>query len=78
MPEIGKDVALVLRLYFRCVNLKSLPYDGGVMDQPAWIMDLFDVIDEQKDQQASRERELAERDAKVRELRANQGGRKHA
>lgn len=35
-------------LYSRCRANNVLPYAGGLLDQPAWIMDLFAVIDEVK------------------------------
>jgi len=36
---------MLINLYSRCQARKSLPCGGGVLDQPAWIMDAFDVID---------------------------------
>jgi hypothetical protein len=49
MPEMGKDVAAILRLYKLCRQNRALPYPGGVLDQPAWLMSAFDAIDAAKD-----------------------------
>jgi hypothetical protein len=76
MPAIAKDVALVLRLYFRCERFRALPYAGGVLEQPGWIMDLFDVIEEQKEAQARVDAERAENERQARKLRGD--GRKRS
>lgn len=60
MPDVGKDVSSVLDLYAKCRNNGVLPYAGGLLDQPAWLMDLFGVIDDIKERhRREREREEA-------------------
>ena len=45
MPDVGPDVLAMMNLHARCRASGSLPHGGGVLDQPAYLMDLFDVID---------------------------------
>ena len=48
MPEVARDVHYILKLYNRCQQYHALPYAGGVLAQPAWIMDLFSVIEHRR------------------------------
>jgi len=59
MPDVGTDVLAIMNLHARCRVNKSLPYSGGILEQPAYIMDLFDVIDSVRNAQrnAAAERE---------------------
>ena len=45
MPDVAPDVRCILKLYSRCQKYHCLPYSGGVLEQPAWIMDLFGLIE---------------------------------
>ena len=45
MPAVTKDVNYILSLFFKCEKYRTLPYPGGVLSQPAWIMNLFDTIE---------------------------------
>lgn len=45
-PLLGDMEAEVLRLYQDCKERKSLPEQGGVMDQSADLMRLFRALDE--------------------------------
>lgn len=45
MPDLTSDVSEILATFFRCRSNKCLPHEGGLLDQPAWLMDYFDVID---------------------------------
>ena len=49
MPATSADVTYILDLYGKCRANNALPVAGGMLDQPATIMDLFDVIDNVKD-----------------------------
>jgi hypothetical protein len=68
MPDVRKDVRYILDLYSRCRANRALPYAGGILEQPAWIMDLFEVVDnikaEYHEKQAQKERLEAELEAK--------------
>lgn len=46
MPNVGPDVLAIMSLHARCKNSQALPFSGGVLDQPAYLMNLFDVIDQ--------------------------------
>jgi hypothetical protein len=48
MPAVAKDVEFILSLFFKCEKYRALPYPGGVLSQPAWIMSLFATIDERR------------------------------
>lgn len=45
MPEVGAKEVAVLRLWGRCKDTRSLPYSGGVLEQPGWLMEMFDVVE---------------------------------
>ena len=49
MPAVTKDVNYILSLFFKCEKYRTLPYPGGVLSQPAWIMNLFDTITSLRD-----------------------------
>lgn len=34
----------LIGLYTRCRNWQALPFAGGVLDQPAWLMEALDLI----------------------------------
>ncbi len=59
----------LLRLYQRCDQRKCLPCEGGVLDQPLWIMSAFDVIDERKAQIKQKQTEAAEMNEARRKLK---------
>lgn len=69
MPDVRKDVRYVLDLYSRCRSNNSLPYAGGILNQPAWIMDLFEIIDnikaEYQKQQSEKERVQAQLEGQI-------------
>ena len=46
MPEVGNQELEIIRLFQRCKEYKVLPYSGGVLEQPAWILSCFDTIEE--------------------------------
>jgi hypothetical protein len=48
MPEVKEAAAELIGLYERCKAHNALPYPGGVLDQPEWIMQAFDTIDHAK------------------------------
>ena len=48
MPDLKSDVIYIMSLYSRCRANNILPYAGGILDQPAWILDLFEVVDNVK------------------------------
>lgn len=47
MPDVGVEVASVLNLRTWCKTYRVLPFPGTPMEQPALLMDLFTIIDEQ-------------------------------
>lgn len=60
MPAVAKDVQFILSLFFKCEKYRTLPYPGGVLSQPAWIMNLFDTIEGVRNElQADREQAAA-------------------
>lgn len=66
MPEVNGFTSMVINLHNRCQTYKTLPFPGGLMDQPSWIMRLFDAIDgatvkwrRDKDDEARRKNTLA-------------------
>ena len=70
MPETGADVLAIMNLHARCRANKCLPASGGLLDQPAHIMDMFDVIDEVQEKfhmKESERRREAEARAKLAE-----------
>ena len=60
MPSLTPDTMYVIGLYNKCRANKSLPRSGGVLDQPAWIMEMFATIDETRGARAKAAREKAE------------------
>lgn len=44
----GHRVSLppVVRLYFLCRGLRALPFPGSLVEQPAHIVDSFELIDQ--------------------------------
>lgn len=46
MPDVKKEQVAVLKLWGRCFEKKALPFSGGVLEQPAWLMEAFDVIEQ--------------------------------
>jgi hypothetical protein len=48
MPHVAEDVNFILSLYSRCRSNGTLPYSCGILEQPSWLMDLFEVIDNVK------------------------------
>ena len=67
MPEVARDVHYILKLYSRCQQYHCLPYAGGILNQPAWIMDLFSVIE---NRQAAHDKEAAEKQEMENALKA--------
>jgi len=45
MPVLRHDTAAVLRLYNQTKSWNTLPCAGGLMDQPADVMELLDVAE---------------------------------
>lgn len=46
MPDVGGAERAVIEAYQRCKRWGALPAAGGLMDQPEWIMQLLDSVDE--------------------------------
>ena len=59
MPEVKGLAAEIIGLYERCKSLNALPGPGGVLEQPEWIMQAFDVIEDTKNS-VRREKEDAD------------------
>ena len=68
MPDVGQDVLMIMSLHARCRASGSLPHAGGVLDQPAYLMGLFDVIDQTRADFRAGEAERAESAALVAKL----------
>ena len=70
MPYVPPQLMHVITLYNRCRANKCLPRAGGLLDQPAWLMELFGVIDSRREDKARLDRDnLAAKDG----LRGNRG-----
>jgi hypothetical protein len=65
MPDLKPRTAQLIALYQRCERYRCLPYPGSLLEQPAWIMRLFDVIRAGLDR-AAREAAEEERRASTR------------
>ena len=46
MPDIGNRELAIIRLYQKCEKYHVLPYSGGMLEQPKWIMSCFDYIED--------------------------------
>lgn len=46
MPDTNARTMAELRLYSRCKASGKLPFAGGVLEQPEWVLRLFDDIEE--------------------------------
>ena len=68
MPDVGQDVIAIMNLHARCQASKSLPHAGGVLDQPAHLMGLFDVIDSTRADWKAGEDDRAQTEAAQRRL----------
>lgn len=66
MPYFPPEVKYVVGVYERCRENRCLPRAGGLLDQPAWLMECFAVIDAVKADKARQDRERAEREDAVR------------
>jgi len=45
MPELHRDTAAILRLYNQTRAWNTLPCSGGLLDQPADVMEMLDVAE---------------------------------
>lgn len=45
MPEVKSRTSFIINLFNRCKQFRCLPYPGSLLEQPSWIMDLFDSIE---------------------------------
>jgi len=68
MPEISNKTNWVIRTYNRCKSFRCLPFPGSLVDQPAWILSMFDCVENAKSEVAKEERENANREIKKAEL----------
>jgi len=74
MPKVENDDVAVLRLWGRCKSLKTLPLAGGILDQPEYLMEAFEVIEAARQSVVVR-REEAEQGALLKKkLEAATGG----
>lgn len=73
MPEIGADVHAVLKMYERCKTWKCLPFEGSLMEQPAWAMDLLDVVSSEVAAQKAKAAEREAADVKKQEMERTLG-----
>ena len=46
MPEYDKEAAHIIKIYQRSKSWNTLPFPGCLLEQPAYAMEMFDVIDE--------------------------------
>ena len=76
MPDADPDVLAIMNLHARCRNSGSLPCSGGILDQPAYLMDLFDVVDAARAEFRDKAQERAEsEDLKARLAQGLERGR---
>lgn len=73
MPDMDMETASLLTLHGRCKRFRALPFPGSVMDQPALVMDLFDVIDEQMALERKRRADQAATQQWIESIRAKRG-----
>ena len=73
MPELKPRTSFIITLYNRCKKHRCLPYPGSLLEQPSWLMVLFDAIDaavedwkKKKDEEERRQDLLREQDAELR------------
>jgi hypothetical protein len=73
MPDLKAKTGWLITLRQRCERYRCLPYPGGLLEQPAWLMRLFDVMDARREhhrrEQAENGRRQAERDRLRAELK---------
>lgn len=62
MPEVAPAEMELLRLWTRCKAFNRLPMAGGILEQPAWLMDAMDEIETT----AQKVRAKAEEDERMR------------
>jgi hypothetical protein len=75
MPRPTGDTARVMRLYRRCRDSKALPAAGGMLDQPADLIEAFDIIDECVAAKRAKENHEAEREGEYDRIRREINGR---
>lgn len=68
------SAAFILRLHGRCRASGVLPYAGGVLAQPAWILELFDVVDGEQAAARSARAEEAQTERMRQSLERGKGG----
>ena len=54
MPDLKPKTSFIISLYNRCRKHRCLPYPGSLLEQPAWLMGLFDAIDAAVDEHRRR------------------------
>ena len=47
LPIPSPGVTAIISLYNRCKDMRALPEQGGLLDQPQYILNQFDVIMEE-------------------------------
>ena len=74
MPQVGRDVLAVMRLYQRCRDRRALPVAGGLLAQPEAVMAAFDCIDGQVAAWRAEQAEQGEAERMKREMAAKLNG----
>ncbi len=77
MPDLQGDVSAILSLHRRCRSAKALPFQGGTLEQPEWVLAAFDAIDGAIAAHRAKTSEDLEMDLKKKQLEVeNHGGRR--
>jgi len=74
MPKIERAEVALLSLWGRCKSLNTLPVMGGVLDQPEWLMQAFEVIEGAREAVRARREEAEQSAALKRKLEVETGG----
>lgn len=71
MPDLDAETGVIIQLRNRCKQYRTLPTAGSMQDQPALLMDLFDIIDEQFATEQKKKADAVEMERAKLKLKAN-------
>ena len=62
MPDIDAETNALIGLYERTKRFNALPFPGSLLEQPEWILRIFDLIESTKLKVAAAKEEEANND----------------
>lgn len=71
MPEVAVGEMEMLRLWSRCKAFGKLPFAGGILEQPAWVMDALDTVNSSVESVRAKRDEDAKTDLEKQKLMGN-------